>query len=187
MLNFDFDLEKTVQAAALLLREHHKRMEYIRLLKLLYIADREMLARRGRTLTGDRAVAMKRGPVLSTVYDLIKGNGSGEMVTLWNAAIRRDGYDVVLDGEIGTERLTKTEEAILREVSSRYHETDSDELSDLTHGFAEWAHAFDEKNPTSSFPIDWKESLIAQGKGEWVGEAEALLNERRKAEAAFRE
>ena len=81
-MNFDFDLAKTVQAAALLLREHHNRMEYIRLLKLLSIADREMLARRGRTLTGDRAVAMKRGPVLSTVYDLIKGNGSGDKVTL---------------------------------------------------------------------------------------------------------
>jgi Protein of unknown function (DUF4065) len=51
-------------------------MEYVRLLKLLYIADREMMAEAGAPVTGDRAVAMDHGPVLSHVYDLVKGKAA---------------------------------------------------------------------------------------------------------------
>src|SRR5436190_24334529 len=65
---------KTAQAAAVLIRaECATGMNYMRVLKLLYIADRECLRRYGRVITGDRAVATKRGPVLSVSLDLIKG------------------------------------------------------------------------------------------------------------------
>jgi uncharacterized phage-associated protein len=59
-----------------LLELHGDRMEYVRLLKLLYIADREMMAEAGAPITGDRAVAMDHGPVLSHVYDLVKGKAA---------------------------------------------------------------------------------------------------------------
>jgi len=59
-----------------LLRLDGKRIDYLRLLKLLHIADREWLAETGESITGDRAYAMKYGPVLSSIYDLVKGNGS---------------------------------------------------------------------------------------------------------------
>ena len=75
-MTFRFDFLKTLQASGVLLQLDANRMAYIRLLKLLYIADRELLAETGRTLTGDEAVAMKNGPVLSRVYDLIKGVGA---------------------------------------------------------------------------------------------------------------
>ena len=56
-MHFHFDFDKTLQAAGVLLDADDKRMEYMRLLKLLYVTDRESLAETGRTLTGDRAVA----------------------------------------------------------------------------------------------------------------------------------
>lgn len=37
------------------------------------LADREAYAKWGKPITGDTAVSMKHGPVLSTVYDLTKG------------------------------------------------------------------------------------------------------------------
>ena len=40
---------------------------------MLYLADREAYAKWGKPITGDTAVSMKHGPVLSTVYDLTKG------------------------------------------------------------------------------------------------------------------
>ena len=64
------------ERSAYLLRLDCKKMSYLRLLKLLHIADREWLAETSELITGDRACAMKNGPVLPTVYDLIKGNGS---------------------------------------------------------------------------------------------------------------
>ncbi len=112
MIVFKFNFEKTRQAASLILQEHHgSRMEHIRLLKLLYIVDRELLAETGRTLTGDRPVAMARGPVLSQVYDLIKGQGSPEYVAKWREAVQKDGYEVVLGEPAGIGRMTKAEVA----------------------------------------------------------------------------
>jgi uncharacterized phage-associated protein len=72
-MTFRFDFEKTLQAAGILLSLDGLRMDRIRLLKLLYIVDRELLVQAGRPLTGDVAVAMNYGPVLSRVYDLIRG------------------------------------------------------------------------------------------------------------------
>ncbi|HSZ59207.1 MAG TPA: Panacea domain-containing protein [Tepidisphaeraceae bacterium] len=69
-----FDPFKVTQAAAVLLKtEANRSMSRLRLLKLLYIADREALKERARPITGDRPVAMDHGPVLSHTYDLIKG------------------------------------------------------------------------------------------------------------------
>jgi uncharacterized phage-associated protein len=46
-------------------------MAYIKLIKLLYLADREALLRWGRPITTDRHVSMPKGPVVSQIYDLI--------------------------------------------------------------------------------------------------------------------
>ena len=48
-------------------------MNYMRLLKVLYLAEREILADSGKPLTGSRVVAMPRGPVLEDLFQLIKG------------------------------------------------------------------------------------------------------------------
>lgn len=186
MLTFKFNFPKTFQAAATVLREHHGRMEFVRLLKLLYIADRELLAKTGRTLTGDQPVALPRGPVLDTVYALIKGKGPEADQSVWGTAIRKDGREVVLDerATVGTGRLTKAEVNKLREVCARFYDTDSETLSELTHKFDEWAEVFEE---TSRNPIDWEKALIAQGMGELVEEARERLRERELAAAAFRE
>ena len=46
-MHLRFHFEKSLQAAGCLLELHGDRMEYVRLLKLLYIADREMMAEAG--------------------------------------------------------------------------------------------------------------------------------------------
>src|SRR3954447_21156373 len=104
-MTFRFKSSKTTQAAAVLLSLDGGSMDRMRLLKLLYIADRELLAESGRTLTGDRALAMKNGPVLRRVYDLIKGiEVSAED---WGRYLRSEGYKVVLLGDPGRGELTK--------------------------------------------------------------------------------
>ena len=104
-MNFRFHFERALQASAYLLRLDGKRMGYLRLLKLLYIADREWLAETGESITGDRAYAMKYGPVLSSIYDLIQGNGSraGE----WDDYIHTEGYALELVADPGRSELSK--------------------------------------------------------------------------------
>lgn len=72
-----FSVERTAQAAGILLQaEEGHRMKYIRLLKLLYVADRESIRQSGFPITGDNVYAMRNGPVLSTTYNLLKGEGA---------------------------------------------------------------------------------------------------------------
>jgi len=61
-------------------------MPYIRLLTLMYIAERELLAQKATPLTGDIYMAMVHGPVLSHILDLI--NGKGSKSTEWEGFIR---------------------------------------------------------------------------------------------------
>lgn len=186
MLTYKFNFLKTLQAAAILLKMHNGHMEFIRLLKLLYIADRELLGEIGRTLTGDEPAAMKKGPVLRMVQKLIKGTADAHLEE-WNAVIRKDGHELLLQGDPGIGRLTKAEMKKLEEVSTRFWDTTSVDLSELTHSFKEWSEAFkDTDQPDSSFPIQWETALVDQGKEELI---EAVCNaqkERQLAEAAFR-
>jgi uncharacterized phage-associated protein len=165
-MHFRFDFERTLQASAHLLRLDGRRMDYLRLLKLLYIADREWLAETGESITGDRAYAMKHGPVLTRVYDLIKGNGSraGE----WNDHIHTDGYAVELVADPGCGALSKGIVEKLTEVTERYSRVDDWELSELTHGFREWARHFN----GGWNPIPWQDILEAQGKPEMIAAVE---------------
>jgi uncharacterized phage-associated protein len=86
-MHLRFWVERAIQASACLLRLDGDRMGYLRLLKLLYIEDREWLDQTGESITGHRAYAMKYGPVLSTLYRLIKGKGS--RAGKWNAYLNK--------------------------------------------------------------------------------------------------
>jgi uncharacterized phage-associated protein len=54
---------------------------------MLYIADRISLDRMDQPITGDCAYSMKFGPVLSGVYDLIKGQNVNDALPLWQEYI----------------------------------------------------------------------------------------------------
>ena len=139
-MNFRFDFHKTLQASGVLLSLDANRMAYVRLLKLLYIADREWLAEAGRTITGDEAVAMKNGPVLSRVYDLIKG--VAPRTDDWGDFIRKADYSVELKKDPGRGKLSKGEIEKLTEVADRYRAMDDWELSEHTHEFPEWRNHY---------------------------------------------
>ena len=52
--------------------------------KILYFADKSHIAKYGRTLTGQKYIAMKNGPVPSQIYDFIKlveGVSDGSFLT----------------------------------------------------------------------------------------------------------
>jgi uncharacterized phage-associated protein len=160
---FRFDFHKTLQASGVLLDLDANRMAYIRLLKLLYIADRELLAETGRTITGDEAVAQKNGPVLCRVYDLIKG--VGPKTQEWTDYIRTVHYSVELEKDPGRGKLSKGEIEKLTEVTERFRTRDDWELSEYTHEFPEWKNHHE---AGASTPIPWQEMLEAQGKAELV-------------------
>lgn len=130
------ECSKAIQAAALLLGKHHGRMSQLRLLKLLYIANREALRLAGTVVIDDRAVAMQHGPVLSRTYDTMKNETSD--ATEWNQFIGRDGYTLELQKDPGNSKLSRFEIELLQRIADDHCDIDDWQLVELTHQFPEW-------------------------------------------------
>ena len=136
-MKFVFDEEKTVQAASVLLDLHDGAMPYIKLIKLLYLADRESLVETGSPITGDRFVSMKYGPVLSRVLDLIKDTDPARD-SIWHSYIARRNYDAVLIGQAQSDHLSEYEEDVLESVFESHGRTKEWDLVARTHALPEW-------------------------------------------------
>lgn len=179
-MHFHFDAQKTIEAVGLILELEGSPVGRIRLLKLLYIVDRELLMESGRPLTGDIAAAMKHGPVLSHVYDLIKGVDQDD--ERWREHFESRGYRVLLKKAPGVGSLTKREIEKLIEVTIRYGDTTDDELSDVTHEFKEWSDNF---RPRTSTLIPWRDILSKQGLDDLIPIIERDEADRRELAALF--
>lgn len=148
-----FSEQRVAQMAAYLLEKKSGRMAYIKLLKLLYLTDREAMAKWGESISGDCFVSMPHGPVLSQTYDLIRGVGSS-VEGGWDYWIKdEDNYEVALrQTNINREcfdELSDAELELLDEVFSKFGHMKRFEISQYTHDHCgEW-----EDPHGSSFPI----------------------------------
>ena len=165
-----FDERKATQMASWLLEKTDDgRMKYLKIIKLLYIADREAIRRWGQPLTGDSYYSLPHGPVVSRIQDLITDDPAYSKSTYWNDFISEDKYDVVLTARPSYDRLSNAEIELLQEIFDTYGQMSRWELVDLTHKFPEW------RDPNgSSHPISYQEILKAVGK---EAEAEELARE----------
>lgn len=159
-IEFKFHPEKAIEAAGTLLKLHGKPMKYLGLMKMLYIADRIALERIEEPISGDHYVSMDFGPVLSGVYDLIKGQPVDGVLPLWKEYISpRKNNCVELLKDPGNDELCEEEDEILQEVYSEYGHVNRFKVAELTHDFPEW------KNPHgSAIPIDVEDILKNVGK-----------------------
>lgn len=140
-VEFRFHPKKAVEAAALLLKLHGKPMKYLGLLKMLYIADRIALDRMEQPITGDNSVSMKYGPVLSGVYDLIKGNPVDGALSIWQKFISSkpdDKNSIVLLEDPELAELCEEEEEIIKEVYQKFGHLNPFIVAEWTHDFEEW-------------------------------------------------
>lgn len=112
------------------------RANYVRILKLLYLAERRCLRDRGRSLLGDRIVAMRHGPVMSEVYDLIRNRHHWSIH--WNAHFLADDFDLVLESDSGNGRLSPFEIELIESIADQYAGHDQWELVELCHTLDEW-------------------------------------------------
>lgn len=158
-----FNEAKATEAALRLLMRHGGHMNYMLLIKLLYMADREAMRQWGRPITTDRYVAMNNGPVLSRVLDLIKYGVADSSGQTWTAAISSpEGYEVrALVSTPVQGELSEAEERALDEIDSRFGRWDVWRLVRWMHdgGIPEWS------NPGGgAVPISYRDMLAGLGK-----------------------
>jgi uncharacterized phage-associated protein len=156
MIRFVFDEKKATQAAALLVKLAGGSMSRSRLLKLLYLADRKSLLSVGKPITGDKFCSMHMGPVLSRVYDFIKGQGTPPV---WSQHFKPEGrHDVRLVKEdFETARLSEFETRLLSKITNQCCHLSDSELIDYVH-----KHCPEWQDPgPSSRPIEIEQILAA--------------------------
>ena len=165
-----FNIEKLIQACNYLVKKNNFSLDYIKLIKLLYLADKESLKLSLKTITGDTYVSMKNGPVLSKLYDLIKGKYRKEYDQyLWNSRFIKDGYGLVaVTDRIPQSELSAFEMQILDQVYGKFENTDTQEMICYVHNNCPvWKHP-----EGSSIPIQPKEILESIGKSpeeiDWI-------------------
>src|SRR5205823_7945137 len=103
-----FNDAKATQAASRLLRAAKGKMNYLKLIKLLYLADREALIEWGRPITTDRYVSMEHGPVVIRIYDLIMAKTQADVGVIWGKHISKPrDYKVSLVEDAGGDELSR--------------------------------------------------------------------------------
>ncbi|MDO5565869.1 MAG: Panacea domain-containing protein [Planctomycetia bacterium] len=173
-MKFLFQFNRALQAAAYLLQKMpNGTMDYMRLIKLLYIAERDYLGRYGEMITGDKVVAMPYGPVLSRTLDIIKetGNADRDEIEAWKRHIRRDSMNLTLVVDPGNGLLNRAIEEILDAVHERFKNEDVWGIVEDTHFFPEW---LDNKPgaKSRSNPISIESILYAQDRESMIPLAE---------------
>lgn len=171
---FVFKPAKAMQAAAVLLdAERSRQMGYYRLLKLLYMADREHLKATGRPIVGGRMVAMDRGPLHSAVYDLVRKQHPA--YPEWARYFRVEGRNIEMLDNPGNLELSRREIQTLRELSDRLADRDDEELGVITHGLSEYTKNHVSSTSTTIPLIDIIESV------DRVAEADRILQDAKEA------
>ena len=144
-----FDERKAAQAAAYLLLRAGGTLDVIKLVKLLYLAERLHYQRYGEPLTGDRLVSMPNGPALSLTLDHVNGGlrsrpggwqswiaaCEGNMVALRETErahvnVTEDDFDMLSDSDVEA----------LGEIWDKFGHWDKWRIVDYTHegGCPEW-------------------------------------------------
>jgi uncharacterized phage-associated protein len=173
-MNLRFQHKRATQAAARLLFRRGGRMSYMKLLKLMYLADRKALLQFGRPITYDRYVSMDHGPVLSQTYNLMVAEESPTGApSYWRELISEPiKYEVSLRvAQPPHDQLSPAQESVLDDVFDEFGAMSRWELVSLVHTLPEW------QDPQgSSVPISLRDLLAGAGVDDAdVDEIEAAL------------
>lgn len=163
-MRFAFDSRKTAQAAAHLIHLNGGSLNYMVLIKLLYLADRQSLIETGMPITGDKMVAMPHGPVLSRTYDEINMGESiiPQLSSAWYKYVTEPQDYIVKNKQAAEDdQLSAYELQLLASVYNKFGGMNKWALRDYTHELPEWT------DPNgSSHPIEPETILRACGKSD---------------------
>jgi hypothetical protein len=117
------DAEKLMQAVGYILKKYKYRLNYTKLIKLLYLADKEAFRESNQSISGDSYACMKSGPVLSGLYDLVKGKYPAALVQLaWNTRYSTDGYDLIANFDrLPEKKLSPFEKRVMDRTDASFH------------------------------------------------------------------
>ncbi len=159
---FPFDEAKTVAAIALLLQRSARPRSKGELVKLLYLADRAMLLKRGSPITGDTFSALQHGMIVSRTLNLIELMLNGEPSALFEQQFEKAAdRDLCLRPPVDLSVLSRAEISTLNATFDEHGTKSFSQLRELTHALPEYI------DPAgSSITIGADEILMKEGRPE---------------------
>jgi uncharacterized phage-associated protein len=140
-------------------------VDYVKLLKLIYLADREALDKYGHPITYDDYLALQMGPVTDDTYQVLEHRE--EMAEYWKDAIKivgEKGLRVVLPRipkEAAAQPFSEAEREILDKMVSRHGRKSRARLISETHRLREWQQV---RNVQHRKKIAYEDILMALGR-----------------------
>ena len=157
------NLDKLIDTVNYLLNLNGGKLNYTKLIKLLYIADRELLNEFGFTITGDTYYSLHNGPILSKLYNLVKKDAIAPQQAEWDNYFYKEGYDLCGDKlNRPVQELSEIEMEKLEEIDRKYKDYSFGQMIDLVHDpefCPEW-----EDPGTSNQRISLQDILVKYGK-----------------------
>ena len=134
---------QAAQLSAAFILKARRPVGLVRLLKLVYLAEREAVRRSGAAIVMDDIYAMEAGMVLSRTFDLMKGKAGTPTTGEWaefiappserGINVRRGVGQSLLDG------LSPDDMSVVEDVWAKHGSMTRDELvHDVHHGLEEW-------------------------------------------------
>ncbi|MGZ8152602.1 MAG: Panacea domain-containing protein [Methylovulum sp.] len=154
---------KVTQMAAYFLQKRGGRMAHLKLMKLLYLADRESLRLYGLSISGDCLVSMPHGPVLSMTLNLMDGDVESRPDGWESLISSKENHELALKTELqpgALDELSKADTDVLETIWKQFGKLSRWQIRDYTHQHCpEW-----EDQHGSSKPIRFEKLFQALGR-----------------------
>jgi len=179
-----FNVRKAAQVVAFFIRERGGELYVIEATKLVYLADRNFMAKFDEPLLYDELSSMEHGPVDSETYNLIKGDSTSTKLKQWREFVRRrDGNILRLTPselhDADLDQLSRAEMRILRQTAEEMRDYEKFEFVKYVH-----KHCTEWKDPgRTSLPLPYERVFAALNKKNSAELAERVTEVRNLSDA----
>lgn len=136
-----FSFKKSVQALNLFAINNGGKINKMKAIKLIWLADRLHIRMYGRTITGDTYFALQNGPIPSATRDILEKSNFVEDIAKdysseYISEIDNYNYESIAPGKYNV--FSQTDLEVLEIIYKTFGELDHFALSEYSHKFPEW-------------------------------------------------
>ena len=185
-MNDNFDTVVRINLVKYMLSKFPDGVEYVKLMKLLFLAEIRSLRTCGESIFGDdeRYIAMQYGPVLSNIKNLIEADAgylSEEVINTieenWNVPPSSRPFTIMkIKNTTDMQYVSDFDKACMDAVFETYGAKSAQKLIDITHEFSEWKKyekALADPTMPSAYPIS-KEAFLEINDGPEMGDEKII-------------
>jgi uncharacterized phage-associated protein len=176
-----FRAEKAAQFSALLIQRSDGQIDKLKLIKMLYLAERESVMERGRPIFYDEYYSLEHGPICSNSLNALNGHADDDV---WSEYIVvADKKNILASKRKNREemnQISKSDFSILESVWNKFGWMTTSQVRNWTH---KNCGEYVEVGPGSRLPITY-ESLYKELGYQEAAQMAAHIAEYRNSEAA---